>query len=200
MHVIYSSDRYPSTPNLRFNHFVKAWRAAGISSKLKNGAGEEDELSLFVFVKTNISWIGRQTGFFWGAAQRLVRQKASQDSCLEPVRMTHPILTQQPLKSNPTLTPKYHPPIGSMRPEQYLLPVLLICWPYLRGGPISVHPVRLESGSSLSTWHYLNLAVSSPRPRPSVPQTHRLGSDFQITLEESSVCGASTLPLPWLQF
>lgn len=62
-----------------------------------------------------------------------------------------------------------------------------------RGGPpISVHSVCLASGSSLSTWHYLNLAVSSPRLHPSAPQTHRLGSDFQITLgREKSGCRAA---------
>lgn len=47
-------------------------------------------------------------------------------------------LLSQSLKSNPTVTsglPKYHPAIAFMRREQYLVLVLFICWPYLRGGP-----------------------------------------------------------------
>ena len=109
---------------------------------------------------------------------------------LEPVCMTHPILsslTQQPLKSNPTVTSGLPNIIqrSAWCDENNIsyscsLSADLIC----EGAPISVHSVCLASGSSLSTWHYLNLAVSSPCLHPSVPQTHRLGSDFQITLGE----------------
>lgn len=53
---------------------------------------------------------------------------------LQPVCMTHPVLTQQPLKSNPKFSPKYQPAISLMQWEQYLILVLLICWPYLCGG------------------------------------------------------------------
>lgn len=54
--------------------------------------------------------------------------------------------------------------------------------------PIFLHCVCPASRSSLSTRHHLNLAATPPSLPPSVPQTHRLGSDFQITLGERSGC------------
>lgn len=115
---------------------------------------------------------------------------------LESVCMTHPILsslTQQPLKSNPTVTSGLPNIIqrSAWCDENNTSCLCSLSADLIHEeAPISVHSVCLASGSSLSTWHYLNLSVSSPCLHPSVPQTHRLGSDFQITLGESSGCRA----------
>lgn len=103
------------------------------------------------------------------------------------------LLTQQPLKSYPTVTTGLPNTIRrSARCDQNnisrscSLSADLIC----EGAPVSVRSVCLASGSSPSSWHYLNLAVSSPCLHPSAPQTHRLGSDFQITLGGNGGCRA----------
>lgn len=128
--------------------------------------------------------------FFWCVIDRILygrkNHRTQPGACLYD--SSHSLfLTQQPLKSNPTVTSGLPNIIqwSAWCDENNIscscsLSADLIC----EGAPISVHSVCLASGSSLSTWHYLNLAVSSPCLHPSVPQTRRLGSDFQITLGE----------------
>lgn len=141
---------------------------------------------------------GRQvfSSFFWCVMDRILygrkHHRTQPAACLYD--SSHSLfLTQQPLKSNPTVTSGLPNIIqwSAWCDENNISCSCSLSADLIREGPpISVHSVCLASGSSLSTWHYLNLAVSSPCLHPSVPQTHRLGSDFQITLGENSGCRA----------
>ena len=181
-----------SVSSNRFLHMVisKKWH------KLSKKTAEIELVGILIWRQV-WKWISRYvqgvSRFFFFRCQDFVWSGAGPS--LEPVCMTHPNLSSwnsSPLKSNPTAVTSGLPNIIQWSPWcdenniSYSCSLSADLIP--EEAPISVHSVCLASGSSLSTWHYLNLAVSSPCLHPSVPQTHRLGSDFQITLGESSRC------------
>ena len=120
--------------------------------------------------------------------QGFVLEESITGLSLGPVCMTHPSLCSWHSSTfNPILPSLVGSQISSSDRLDATGTVSPTCALYVltlstRRGPISVQPVCLVSGSSLRAWHYLNLSVSSLCRRPSAPQTHRLGSDFQITL------------------